>query len=582
MTASKSVDVLIIGAGPVGLLTAYQLAQWGCSVHIIDKEDKSSMKESGRANVLYSRSAELLDQLSLVDDLLQQCDLVRESYTYDSDGKRVIPARVWNFVENIEDTRFDFAIMLRQAFIEGCLRGRLAEVGVALAEETECVGFEALSESEGGGVVSVLRSLGTGEEYTVQSKYLMGADGGRSFVRRRLNIPFEGDTTQDKWIRVDGRIKTDLPTPRAYASIESQTHGNVLWAPLDRGLTRIGYVYTPEQEARHGRNLTKEAVIEEAIAAVKPFKLEFESVEWWTLYIIGQRVASTYQPHERILLVGDACHTHSSGAAQGLNTGIHDATNLAWKLSLVLRGLAKPSLLETYNSERRSAAQRLITFDKRISTLMANKWPAGEEPQPGEEQGKDINAVLADAFDDAKGYNTGLGIGYVGNLINQSGSGGEGLCALRAGERAPDVALLRPGTLEKVRLHSVTPNRGCMYLVAFVGDPRDSLAGIASFSSYLAQSGFLTAAAKNDVIRIITIPSVGDTSLGTQEALEGQAPFSPVYYDRKRGAHKRYGVGLKSGAVVVLRPDGYVGFVAELSGKGGQAVEEYLGGFLVV
>ncbi|KAL3444615.1 FAD binding domain-containing protein [Aspergillus insuetus] len=587
---TATVDALIIGAGPVGLLTAYQLALTGCTVCIIDKDDKFHSSDSGRANVLYARSAELLDQLGLLDDLLQQCHVCRESYTYDAQGTRVIPGRVWNFVENVEDTRFGFAVMLRQSYIEQAMRRRLGEVGVKLRVKTEGVQFKV---DEGQGVVvTVLRDLGSGKEYTVQSKYLIGADGGKSFVRRHLDIPFEGDTTQDKWIRIDGKVKTNLPTPRAYASIESPTHGNILWAPLDRGITRIGYVYTPEQEARHGRNLTKEAVIEEAISAVKPFTLEFESVEWWTLYIIGQRVASTYQPHPRILLVGDACHTHSSGAAQGLNTGIHDATNLAWKLSLVLKGLATPSLLETYNTERRSAAQRLIAFDRRISTLMANKWPAGEEPQPGER--KDINIVLAEAFDNAQGYNTGLGTTYTENLVNQPRSptqsrpGEDGLalgpapCAVQAGERAPDVQLLRPGTLESVWLYSITPNRACMYIVAFVGDPRMSLAGIVSFSKCLEQNAFLRVASEKGVAGTLTIASVGNTSLGTQEALEGEVPFSTVYYDDKRMAHKRYGVDLRFGALVVLRPDGYVGFVAELDRSGGSAVEEYLANFLLV
>lgn len=105
MSRSLSVDVLIVGGGPVGLLTAYQLAQAGCSVHIVDKESKFTITQYGRANALYSRSAEFLDQLGLVDDIMQQCYIVRQSYTYGENGERIVPGRVWNFVENIEDTR---------------------------------------------------------------------------------------------------------------------------------------------------------------------------------------------------------------------------------------------------------------------------------------------------------------------------------------------------------------------------------------------------------------------------------------------------------------------------------------------
>lgn len=88
--------------------------------------------------------------------------------------------------------------------------------------------------------------------------------------------------------------------------MESPTHGNVLWAPLDRGVTRIGYVFSSEQEQRCGGQVTQEAAMKEAIEAVKPFHIEYESVEWWTLYIIGQRVAATYRPHPRVILAGDA------------------------------------------------------------------------------------------------------------------------------------------------------------------------------------------------------------------------------------------------------------------------------------
>ena len=116
-----------------------------------------------------------------------------------------------------------------------------------------------------------------------QSKYLVGADGGQSFVRKYLNIPFEGERTEDQWIRIDGKVKSNIPTPRAYASIESPRHGNVLWAPLDRGVTRVGYVYTSELRARYGGEVTEEIAVREAIEAVKPFSLEFERVDWWTL-----------------------------------------------------------------------------------------------------------------------------------------------------------------------------------------------------------------------------------------------------------------------------------------------------------
>ena len=111
-------------------------------------------------------------------------------------------------------------------------------------------------------------------------------------------------------------------------AIESKTHGNVLWAPLDHGATRIGYAFTPQIAAKYPGDVTEETAVKEAIAAMAPFDVRFTEVHWWTLYSIGQRMARSFSDARRIFLAGDAAHTHSSGAAQGLNTGIHDAVNL--------------------------------------------------------------------------------------------------------------------------------------------------------------------------------------------------------------------------------------------------------------
>ncbi|RFU35572.1 hypothetical protein B7463_g831, partial [Scytalidium lignicola] len=569
-------DVLIVGGGPVGLLTAYQLARLGVSVHIVDKEPKLSLGNYGRANAIYPRSTELLDQLSLADNLIQQCHICRDSYTYDENGKRVVPGRVWNFVENIDDTWFDFAIMLRQQHVEKSFREHLMTFGVSLQCQTECIDFEVVSpDREGNYIKTTLKDMERGSEYIVKSKYLVGADGGKSFVRRHLNVPFEGDTTEDKWIRIDGKIKSNIPNPRAYGSIQSPTHGNVLWAPLDRNITRIGYVFTREQEERCHGNPTEEVVVKEAIAAMKPFEIEFQSVEWWTLYIIGQRVASTYQPHPRILLVGDSCHTHSSGAAQGLNTGIHDATNLGWKLALVLKGLAKDTLLDTYSSERRGAAERLINFDRKISSLMANKWPDGLKKSGNE----DINQALEAAFNDAAGLVTGLKISYSPNIINVQSADTHFLASVTPGSRVPDVGLIKPGTLEQIRLHSATPNCACLYVVAFVGDPRTTIPRISSFSSYLQTQASFQHIFPSAAVRLLSIIAA-DPGLDVEDAL-GVEPFGTTYFDDKRNAHRRYGIDVRQGAILVLRPDGIVGFIAELEAAGGEAVTEYLNQFLV-
>ncbi|KAJ5597585.1 Monooxygenase FAD-binding [Penicillium hordei] len=414
---------------------------------------------------------------------MQQCYIVRQSYTYGENGDRINPGRVWDFVENIEDTSFDFGIMPRQQFIEKTIRIRLEAAGVKLHSPCKCVNIEKTDEPDADGyyITATLRDMTTREEYTVKSAYLMGADGGRSFVRRHLGVEFEGNTTQDKWIRVDGRVITNLPTPRNYGSIQSANHGNVLWEPLDHGATRIGFVFTEEQERRCNGNLTEEE----------------------------------------------------------LNTGIHDAVNIGWKLALVVKGKAKPTLLETYSIERRAAAQGLIAFDRKFSTLMPNKWPEDMHKVSYE----DINAALADLFDEAQGYNTGLKIAYEPNLVNVVPA--KDYTSICVGARAPDAGLFKPG-------------------LTAVSTTLNSAGHFRSFFS--------------DTAKLDTIVSA-DPKLSAEEGL-GVPAFGTVYMDDKRQAHSRYGVNLRYGSLV-LRLDGHLWFAAELSVAGLEAVKMYLGKFII-
>lgn len=153
------------------------------------------------------------------------------------------------------------------------------------------------------------------EDYGLRfSKYLIGADGGRSTVRHIGQFPFVGTASPNKWIRLDAVTTTNIPSSRSKAvSIESKEFGNILWTPVDNGRTRIGFV-CPEEVYRAG-NITDEVIIGLAKRAVLPFTLEFVKLDWWTVYDIGQRIAGTFRDGP-VFIAGDAAHTHSSGAAQ--------------------------------------------------------------------------------------------------------------------------------------------------------------------------------------------------------------------------------------------------------------------------
>lgn len=464
------VDVLVVGAGPVGLITAYQIARFGgVSVRIIEKHAKSVQDAYGRAITLFPRTSEMLDQLGLADELLQEAFACRETAAYNSRGEEV-HGRGWSFMNDMKDTAFNFPLVLRQKYQEEIFRSALRRYGVEVEAPVELVRFDNDETISAGhhSVSAIVQDTEKKTLKTIRCRCLVGADGGHSAVRHLLSIPFEGSTSEDKWVRVDGHVKTDLPKPRAYCSIESPTHGNVLWVGLDRGATRIGYAFTDDR-AKAYAEFNEQAAVKEAISAVKPFTVEFEHVDWWTIYTVGQRIAKCFSVDGRFFLVGDACHTHSSGAAQGMNTGIHDAVNIGWKLSLMLRGLAPPSLLDTYEMERRPHVQRLIQNDADISRLMTNRLPENWQGDPA----ADVNEVLARIMNEARNFNSGLGISYESlvdsPLVVASSSPGP----LKPGMRAPDISLRRPGTFEHTRLIRETPSFGCFYVVFFAAeDPR--------------------------------------------------------------------------------------------------------------
>ncbi|KAL5000391.1 FAD binding domain-containing protein [Aspergillus recurvatus] len=563
-TQETTYDVVVIGGGPVGLLLAYQLKRFGISVCVLEQHEKETQDAYGRAIALFPRTLELLDQLEVVEPMLQLGFACRNSVTYKY-GERVIPGRVWTFMENIKDTAYDFTLVLRQMYTESILRGKLQSVGAVYCQGMECIGFQCNGDTapDGFAMTSTFRNTATQGTFQLKSEYLIGADGGRSFVRRHAGIPFDGDTSEDRWIRIDGIVETDMPITRAYGAIESKTHGNVLWAPLDHGATRIGYAYSPEIAAKYPNGVTQEVAVQEAIEAMKPFKVLFREVHWWTVYTIGQRIARTFSTaNNRIFLCGDAAHTHSSGAAQGLNTGIHDAVNLGWKLALHIRGLAKKEVLETYAAERLTAAQRLIDYDKDIAMLMSYKWPPWYTGDPD----ADPHLVLGQIFDKAAAFNTGLGISYPANVLNDVASvsiTNSSHCDLTPGSRPADVELKMPGTNQSIRLQKITPGRAQFWVLVFAGSNNPSIQKmLRALQRYLHDTAPELTSHKS--IGWLTIT----TAFGSSpfEAL-GMSAFGDAYFDAAKPlAHDRLGVDVDKGGVVILRPDGLVGAMGKMEG----------------
>ncbi|KAL4879772.1 pentachlorophenol 4-monooxygenase [Aspergillus karnatakaensis] len=543
-------DVFISGGGPVGLLIAYSLARQGVNSLLVEQHDKDQQAMYGRATTLYPRTLEMLDQLDLLDGMNQVGFVGRSSVTF-KDGKRVT-SRGWHIMfERLSGTYLDYCLNLRQKYSEEVFRNAYKRLG-----GDPFIGWKLESYSVDHGsnddykVSSHIRNIKTDKVMTVKSKYIVGADGGHSLVRRAAGVPFEGEHTSYRWVRIDGRFKTDMPdADLGFASIESKSHGNVLWVQLDHGVKRIGFAMTNAMLAKYGERLTEEDAKREAVKAMEPFTLEFESVDWWTLYSINQRVAETFITNDRVILAGDACHTHSSGAAQGMNTGVHDAVNLSWKLGGMVKGWYENSVLETYDTERRPAAQHLIELDKAFSATIS-----GQIPDTHKGLYADANELFTKIFDETIQFNIGLGIHYDKSIINEPPSTG----MVSAGWRAPDALIYPPGSRLPARLFTLTKNQGQWSILIFAGQSAETRSNLAATVDKLSM---LTETLPQDMVRFLTIVA--------QNVTEGDKLFSItrlgyMYFDQDQSAHAAYTVSPGKGAVVVLRPDGLLAHAASL------------------
>jgi phenol 2-monooxygenase len=254
-----------------------------------------------------------------------------------------------------------------------------------------------------------------------------------------------------------------------------------------------------------------------------------------------------------------------------MNTGIHDAVNLGWKLSLVLRGLAKPELLRSYEAERLPNVQRLINYDKNISRLMTMQLPENWTGDPN----ADPNEILGTVMAEAATFSSGLGIFYEPDtFLNISQN--SGVSSVKAGQRAPDVTLQKPATFEATRLQTETPNTATCYIALFVGEVKHTKPALASFTEAVLRFEWLHDP-EGPVAWLSIFAGPGGPS--AYETLGGM-PFGRVFYDENFTAHLRYGIATEKGAVVVLRPDGWVGTVVKLDGNAGEKLERYFGRFL--
>jgi len=350
--------VLIAGAGPVGLTLANELIRQGVAVRIVDKAPARTDKS--KALVLWSRSLELFDDAGYVDPFLRAGMPGHGAQI--STGKEIIATVTLDSV----DSRFPYALMIPQSDTERILEERLAAHGAAVERSVELASF-----ADKGSSVDAILKKANGEAETLTVDWLVGCDGAHSTVRHGLDFVFEGSTLESHWALADGPIAGLEPKDRMH--IFWHRDGILAFFPIVGDRWRVIADLGPATGGERHADPTL-AEINALLSHRSVSSLAMSDPIWLAAFRINERKVKDYRKG-RVFLAGDAAHIHSPAGGQGMNTGMQDAFNLAWKLALVIRGDARPSLLDSYSPERTAVGDRVLRNAGRLTEAATLRNP---------------------------------------------------------------------------------------------------------------------------------------------------------------------------------------------------------------
>jgi 2-polyprenyl-6-methoxyphenol hydroxylase-like FAD-dependent oxidoreductase len=355
--------VLIVGAGPVGLTAAAELARYGLSVRIIDKSPHPT--ETSKALVVWSRTLELMDRMGCTAAFLDA-------------GLRGRGASMRSGGTVLGHTRFDdiassynFALMIPQSETERLLTAHLQSFGVSVERQVELVAFREVAN----GVEAQLRHA-DGRDETIDTPWLVGCDGAHSAVRHGLNVDFHGSAQGDDWLLADVRLQGDGAPAADEIATYLHRDGPFVIFPIPGGRARlIGVI--GKTDPVHPRPDPTLADCQAMADRRAGGGLRVTDPVWLTNFRINERKVSDYR-HGRVFLLGDAAHVHSPAGGQGMNTGMQDAINLAWKLAMVMHGQAGTILLDSYSPERTAVGDMVLRNAGRLTDLATLTHPAAQ------------------------------------------------------------------------------------------------------------------------------------------------------------------------------------------------------------
>jgi phenol 2-monooxygenase len=576
-----AVDVLIVGSGPAGMLLAAQMSQFPqLTTRLIEKRD--GRLALGQADGIQPRSVETFQAFGFADRITAEAYNIGWMNFWAPDPEN--PGRIVR-TSRTEDYGFKISefphLIVNQARVLDYFAEAAAQGPARIAPDygVEFLGLEVRDDH-----VEVRVRTAAGER-TIRATYVVGCDGARSGVRQAIGRTHVGEAARHAWGVMDVLVETDFPDWRIKCAINAAA-GNILHIPREGGYLSRMYIDLGEVAADDDHRVRRtpiEEVIRRANEILHPYTIDVKQVAWHSVYEVGHRVTDQFVDDldgPRVFLTGDACHTHSAKAGQGMNVSMQDGFNLGWKLGQVLTGLAPAELLRTYDAERRPVAQQLIDFDREWSSLMARK--PGEITDPDE---------LATYYLATAEFPSGFGTQYGSSRIVAPDAAQELASGFPVGRRFHSVEVVRVCDGNPVHLGHHARADGRWRIYAFADAVGSALASWAAEAHRIVER-FTPEGADvdavfdtkvvypgrwEDVVEVPVLfrPRSGPLGLTDLEKVFAAAPSawttSDIFAER--------GIGV-DGAVVVVRPDQYVAHVLPLADPAG--LERFLAGVMAV
>jgi len=604
-------DVLIVGCGPAGLTLAAQLAAFP-DIRTVIVEQKPGPLQLGQADGVACRTMEMFEAFGFAERVLKEAYWVNETTFWKPDpndsagngfGDRsriVRSGRVRDVEEGLSHMPH---VILNQARVHDFYLETMQRSTSRLVPHyaRRLVGLERAPEGLPGSAsdhpVTVRferQDAGhTGEVETIRARYVVGCDGARSAVRQSMGRTLQGDSANHAWGVMDVLVVTDFPDIRFKALIQSADEGSVVLIPREGGyLVRI-YVELDKlsvNERVAARNISIDQLIAAAQRIFHPYVLDVKEVAWWSVYEIGQRLCDRFddiEPHEmdsrlpRVFIAGDACHTHSPKAGQGMNVSMQDTFNLGWKLAAVLRGRCRLSLLHTYSAERQAVAKELIDFDREWAAMLSAPLK-----KPGDPAGTGMEPADVQRYFVQHGrYTAGTATHYKPALLTGPSTHQHLAQGLTIGTRFHSAPVVRVGDGKQMQLGEALAADGRWRLIAFAGQRDDAgpASPIGKLCSYLVESPqsplkrYTPASADLDAVfdvrgvfqqshhqlPVTAMPELLFPHKGRYGLRDYEKAFCALD-DANHNIYTLRGIDREQGCLVVVRPDQYIAHILPL------------------